>query len=231
MWKLVKAELSYRNAVINLVFQVLGLAVLFLLIIFLLDGEIRKSEFLELVYSSLVASIIFIVIANQLVMHLMEVMEKRVRLFMIMPLKQRDICFARLSTPAVLQFVFFIAMLATALRYIWNDPFTEGFIEASSVITSISLWILLGVTVLKLSSEKYGQYFLIALAFLLGAVNLAISIELREYPATETMLTDFLISTWDRIWNEDICISIVIVIVIFGLVTGISFIKRKSYLR
>lgn len=231
MWKLVKAESNYRNAMIHMVIQVSALTVFIFIIAFIVMSYNEITVNLSVILMHLSISLFFIASVNQLSMLDMEVKEKRARYFSLLPLKQVHVAYARLLTPVMLHCIFYLAIAAIALNYTRHPELEEEGISIARIFISAFLIFLAGVSVLRLFSEFYGKILLGAIAALSLGWFLMLAMVPRLNSDSDWVLQRMFLAPARWISEVDLIFLMSLIIVVCWVVVWVSFVKRRSYLK
>ena len=237
MWKLVKAELSNRSAVINFFIKLIGAAVLLSVLLnavtFIFNESLNPLDPIKGPLISL-SGVALLILAwgHQEHMNYSELFEKRVRLFSLLPLKQDHIAFARLLAPVALFCVLFVVISVAFLNFYYYNFYIEE--DNFPLIKLFISAFLIGLTLVafeKLHSEIYGitiatpiLFLFVAMCVVMGKMNIA-------FPFTGMNYQQLLFTPGYQVQYIQINIIISLVVVFYWAVNWISYVRRRSYLR
>lgn len=238
MWKLVKSELNYRNALLHLGLQVAGVTVfcliisLFFRLIFSSDVPLTGQEVIDYTIGTIIFSALLTYLVNQMDLVNREYNEKRIKLFSLIPVKRSHVGLARLLTPGLFHIIFillnvilavFLALRTGGAEGVENIKFSSFGPESIFIINWYSVSPFIFIYFMWLFKERYGQIFLGLIAALLSGVfcfPMYDGAPLYQIN-NQGILAIFLSSPWG--WWVIVFVSIV--------VFWISFMHRSSYLK
>lgn len=216
MWKLVRAELAYRLVCFHSIWHIaLWIIVAYFILLFLglplsrlrNDYGMSGNDDRLAIFITLISTLIIMAVFVQLDLMWVELTEKRVRLISVLPLRIKQVAFARLLTPGLVNVILMtlVYLIFVCVEYVCSQRSAAEF-EGFTITGYLQLfvWSFPVVYFLRLITEKQG---LILIIFIL-----MIYIIMHNIPLNSTFIN-------------------IASIIVFCVVIRESYLRRRSYLK